>query len=174
MKILIAEDDATSREILAHVLRQLGHEVVEAANGEQAWAVFQQEHVPLLISDWMMPGLDGLQLCRRIRAERRPRYTYIILLTVLGLVWRHLRLGARASRVAAVAGAVSLYAIWIGFVLAAGLGTGRATPMAAAGRHGEPWQETLVSSVLGAGSAALVVAILAVLWGLRAARASRE
>jgi hydroxylaminobenzene mutase len=97
-----------------------------------------------------------------------------ILLTVLGLVWRHLRLGAHASRVAAVAGAVSLYAIWIGFVLAAGLGTGRATPMAAAGRHGEPWQETLVSSVLGAGSAALVVAILAVLWGLRAARASRE
>ena len=84
MKILIAEDDATSREILAHVLRQLGHEVVEAVNGEEAWAVFQREHVSLLISDWMMPGLDGLQLCRRIRAEQRPRYTYIILLTVLG------------------------------------------------------------------------------------------
>jgi signal transduction histidine kinase len=84
MKILIAEDDATSRDILAHVLRQLGHEVVEAADGEEAWAVFQREHVPLLISDWMMPGLDGLQLCRRIRAEQRPKYTYIILLTVLG------------------------------------------------------------------------------------------
>jgi signal transduction histidine kinase len=84
MKILIAEDDATSREILAHVLRQLGHEVQETANGEEAWAVFQREHVSFLISDWMMPGLDGLQLCRRIRAEQRPRYTYIVLLTVLG------------------------------------------------------------------------------------------
>src|SRR5262249_51824089 len=82
--ILIAEDDATSRDILAHVLRELGHEVVEAADGHQAWAVFQREHVPLLISDWMMPGVDGLELCRRIRAEARARYTYIVLLTVLG------------------------------------------------------------------------------------------
>jgi signal transduction histidine kinase len=84
MKILVAEDDATSRIILTHVLAQLGHEVVATADGEEAWAVFRQAHVPLLISDWMMPGMDGLELCRRIRAESRSRYTYIILLTVLG------------------------------------------------------------------------------------------
>jgi signal transduction histidine kinase len=84
MKILIAEDDATSRVILAHVLHQLGHEVLETADGEEAWAVFQREPIPLLISDWMMPGLDGLELCRRIRAAGRPKYTYIVLLTVLG------------------------------------------------------------------------------------------
>lgn len=84
MKMLVAEDDATSRVILAHVLHQLGHEVLETADGEEAWAAFQREHVPLLISDWMMPGLDGLELVRRIRAAGRPRYTYVILLTVLG------------------------------------------------------------------------------------------
>jgi signal transduction histidine kinase len=83
MKILIAEDDGTSRTILTHVLTELGHEVAAVADGEEAWAVFQQEHVPLLISDWMMPGVDGLELCRRIRDERRAKYTYIILLTVL-------------------------------------------------------------------------------------------
>jgi signal transduction histidine kinase len=83
MKILIAEDDATSRTILTHVLTQLGHEVAAVADGVEAWAIFQKEHVPLLISDWMMPGMDGLELCRRIRAERRAKYTYIVLLTVL-------------------------------------------------------------------------------------------
>jgi signal transduction histidine kinase len=84
MKILIAEDDATSRTILTQILKQLGHEVVVAVDGEQAWGVFLAEDVPLLISDWMMPGLDGLELCRRIRADGRAAYTYIILLTVLG------------------------------------------------------------------------------------------
>ena len=84
MRVLIAEDDTTSRLILQEILTQLGHDVVTAANGQEAWAIFNREHVPLVISDWMMPDLDGIELCRRIRAENRPRYTYIILLTALG------------------------------------------------------------------------------------------
>lgn len=84
MRILIAEDDTTSRVILGEILAQLGHDVVTAANGREAWAIFHREHVPLVISDWMMPDLDGIELCRRIRAENRARYTYVILLTALG------------------------------------------------------------------------------------------
>ena len=84
MKILIAEDDAASRTILSQILKQLGHKVIVTADGEQAWGIFLAQDVPLLISDWMMPGLDGLELCRRIRADGRAAYTYIILLTVLG------------------------------------------------------------------------------------------
>src|SRR5258705_13775319 len=83
MRILIAEDDTTSRIIRDESLTRLGHEVVAVTNGQEAWAIFQQDHVSLVISDWMMPDLDGLELCRRIRAENRPRYTYIILLTAL-------------------------------------------------------------------------------------------
>ena len=97
-----------------------------------------------------------------------------ILLTVLGLLWRHLRLAGRLERLAAVAGAVSLYAIWIALVLAAVFGTSRSTPIAGAGHHGADWQEALVSIVMGAGSVALLAAILAVLWGLRPGRASPE
>ena len=84
MRVLIAEDDTTSRLILEEILTQLGHDVVTAANGQEAWSIFSREHVPLLISDWMMPDLDGIELRRRIRAENRARYTYIILLTALG------------------------------------------------------------------------------------------
>ena len=83
MRILIAEDDTTSRIILDEILTRLGHEVVAVTNGQEAWATFQQDHVSLVISDWMMPDLDGLELCRRIRAENRAKYTYIILLTAL-------------------------------------------------------------------------------------------
>src|SRR5712692_5139561 len=84
MRVLIAEDDTTSRVILAEIVAQLGHEVVTAVNGQEAWAIFHREHVPLVISDWMMPDLDGIELIRRIRAENRARYTYVVLLTALG------------------------------------------------------------------------------------------
>jgi len=83
MRILIAEDDTTSRIILDEILTRLGHEVVAVTNGQEAWATFQQDPVSLVISDWMMPDLDGLELCRRIRAANRAKYTYIILLTAL-------------------------------------------------------------------------------------------
>jgi phosphoserine phosphatase RsbU/P len=84
MKILIAEDDTVSRVGLAATLKKLGHDVVATEHGRQTWDTFRRENFPILISDWMMPGVDGLELCRMIRAENRARYTYVILLTVLG------------------------------------------------------------------------------------------
>ena len=83
MKILIADDNATSRLLLTSTLATLGHEVLAAANGRQAWDRFQTGDCQLVISDWLMPEIDGLQLCRLIRAEKRQKYTYIILLTMM-------------------------------------------------------------------------------------------
>jgi phosphoserine phosphatase RsbU/P len=84
MNILIAEDDLTSRITLATTLQKLGHQVSLADNGAEAWSVFESGDVPLLISDMVMPQVHGLELCRRIRAAKRPKYTYIILLTSVG------------------------------------------------------------------------------------------
>jgi diguanylate cyclase (GGDEF)-like protein len=81
MKILIAEDQPTSALFLRYMLEKVGHEVIIAPDGEFAWRIVRSGAAPLLISDWVMPRLDGLDLCRRIRAEGGDRYTYIILLT---------------------------------------------------------------------------------------------
>src|SRR5271168_4928100 len=81
MNILIADDDAITRMLLGSMLTKLGHEVLEAADGGEAWDAWQGGEFPFVISDWMMPGLDGLEFCRRIRARRREEYTYIVLLT---------------------------------------------------------------------------------------------
>lgn len=83
MKILIAEDETISRLLLRSALERMGHQVLLAESGREAWQTFQKEAPPLVITDWMMADIDGLELCRMIRAERRARYTYIILLTVL-------------------------------------------------------------------------------------------
>ena len=83
MKILIAEDDTTSRLLYGATLRKLGYSVTAVENGQNAWEAWKQEDYPLLISDWMMPDIDGLQLCKMIRAEPSLQYTYIILLTSL-------------------------------------------------------------------------------------------
>ena len=81
MEILIAEDDAISRRILERVLQKLGHTVTACEDGSTAWEIYQQSDFQLVISDWMMPGVDGLELCRRIRGMGRPNYCYFILLT---------------------------------------------------------------------------------------------
>lgn len=83
MKILVAEDDPVSRLVLTSILRKLGHEVAEVPDGLEAWATFQQTPFAVVVSDWMMPSIDGLELTRRIRAADRVRYTYVILLTAL-------------------------------------------------------------------------------------------
>ncbi len=81
MKILAVEDDAVARAILRQALRRLGHEMVEAADGEAAWKLLETEPVRVVVSDWMMPRSDGLELCRNIRARTNVEYLYFILLT---------------------------------------------------------------------------------------------
>ena len=81
MKVLIAEDDAVLRRLLSNNLEKWGHEVVAAEDGEIAWNHFQGTFFPLVITDWMMPKVDGLELVRRIRADERPDYAYILMLT---------------------------------------------------------------------------------------------
>ena len=83
MKILIAEDDCDARELLSWMLKKLGYQVVETANGQEAWEVFRRGRFRLVISDLLMPELDGLELCRRIRKHKQSKYTYVILLTAL-------------------------------------------------------------------------------------------
>jgi two-component system chemotaxis response regulator CheY len=81
VRILIAEDDTTSRLILEAALAGFGHEVVAATDGEQAWQMFQSEKVEAIISDREMPRLNGVDLCRRIRGSDGGKYIYFIFLT---------------------------------------------------------------------------------------------
>jgi len=83
MKILVAEDDRDSRELLAWILQKLGYQVVAAENGKEAWEVFRRGRFRLVISDVLMPELDGLELCRRIRNHQQSKYTYVIIITAL-------------------------------------------------------------------------------------------
>jgi sigma-B regulation protein RsbU (phosphoserine phosphatase) len=82
VKVLIAEDDGIARRLLELTIGKLGHEAIVAVDGIQAWELFERESPAIVISDWMMPELDGLTLCRRVRADTA-RYTYFILLTAL-------------------------------------------------------------------------------------------
>jgi two-component system, cell cycle response regulator len=84
VKVLVAEDDQTSRFLLVSFLKKWGYEVLVAENGEQAWKQLQLRDGPrLAILDWMMPGLDGPEICRRVREGEGPEaeYSYLILLT---------------------------------------------------------------------------------------------
>ncbi|MDB5386371.1 MAG: histidine kinase,Response regulator receiver domain proteinhistidine kinase [Planctomycetaceae bacterium] len=81
MKVLIADDDSVSRRLLQNYLQKWGYEVTVAMNGAEAWQLFEQEEFPIVLSDWMMPEVDGLELIQRIRACPRPNYVYTILLT---------------------------------------------------------------------------------------------
>jgi phosphoserine phosphatase RsbU/P len=81
MKILTVEDDAVARAVIRQALLKLGHDVVEAKDGEAAWALLETEPIRVVVSDWLMPQSDGLDLCRRIRGRVDAEYTYFILLT---------------------------------------------------------------------------------------------
>ena len=83
MKILIAEDEPASRLVLKKAIEKLGHECFAAEEGHQAWALFQSREVDVVISDWLMPGMDGIELCRRVRKYSTPTYPYFIFLTSL-------------------------------------------------------------------------------------------
>jgi DNA-binding response OmpR family regulator len=82
MRALIAEDDPVSRRMLKAFLSKADYEVVVATDGLEAWALLQQPDAPrLVILDWMMPRMDGIQLCRKIRNWAESFYIYIVMLT---------------------------------------------------------------------------------------------
>lgn len=81
MKVLVADDDPVSRRLLQNYLQKWGYEVVVTLNGAEAWKQFEQDDFPMVISDWMMPEMDGPELIRRIRAGGKTNYVYTILLT---------------------------------------------------------------------------------------------
>jgi phosphoserine phosphatase RsbU/P len=81
VKILIVDDSKQIRFMLQRLLERWGYEVIAACNGMEAWQYIQHESINLIISDWVMPQMDGLELCRRLRADDFAHYVYIILLT---------------------------------------------------------------------------------------------
>ena len=81
MRILVAEDDPISRRVLEKVLSEWGHDVTACGTGVEAWAAFRKRPYPIVISDWMMPGLDGVDLVRQIREHPTDQYVYTIMLT---------------------------------------------------------------------------------------------
>lgn len=83
MQMLIADDDPMYRKLFETFARKLGHDPVVACDGEEAWEKFQQLRPRLVLSDWMMPRLSGVDLCKRIREEKHPRRPYILLVTSL-------------------------------------------------------------------------------------------
>jgi diguanylate cyclase (GGDEF)-like protein len=84
MRVLIADDDATSRLVLKAMATKLGHECLVATDGSLAWELLRSEGVDVLLTDWMMPGVDGPELCRRVRQESGDRYIYVVLITAFG------------------------------------------------------------------------------------------
>jgi sigma-B regulation protein RsbU (phosphoserine phosphatase) len=81
MKILVVDDDRVCRLIITKLLTDMGHECAGAADGKEAWGLLQKQYYPCVVSDWTMPEMDGLDLCRHIRKGKWGRYTYVILLT---------------------------------------------------------------------------------------------
>lgn len=82
MRILVAEDDVTSRRLLESSLARSGYDVVCASDGDEAWTILKEPDAPrLAILDWMMPGRDGIAVCRQLRAADQPHYVYVLLVT---------------------------------------------------------------------------------------------
>ena len=82
MQILIAEDNRFYRQFLESTIREWDYEVIATGSGREAWEVLQgKDAPPIAVLDWMMPDLDGLELCRRVQALDRPRHPYLLMLT---------------------------------------------------------------------------------------------
>jgi DNA-binding response OmpR family regulator len=85
VKVLIVDDEPVIRRLLDTSLTEWGYEVVPATGGEEAWRIFQRDDAPSLgILDWTMPGMDGLELCKRVRTLAKAQKPYLIFLTAKG------------------------------------------------------------------------------------------
>jgi CheY-like chemotaxis protein len=81
VKILIADDNAVSRKIMRAMAERLGYRVVEAKSGVEAWRAFQRHPIRIVISDWMMPGMSGVELCQKIRSCPKSQSTFFFLIS---------------------------------------------------------------------------------------------
>jgi DNA-binding response OmpR family regulator len=85
MKILIAEDDPIYRHMLESLLTKWGYEVVAAEDGNQAWEILQEKNPPpIAVLDWLMPEMDGVEICKKVREKSKLKMTYVILVTAKG------------------------------------------------------------------------------------------
>jgi DNA-binding response OmpR family regulator len=84
MKILLCDDDSDQLALINRYVQRLGHRTVLASNGSDAWSQLSTGEFDLVITDWLMPGPDGLELCRRVRQRGTGPYTYLIVLTAFG------------------------------------------------------------------------------------------
>ena len=84
MIVLVADDDPGSLLVAKAAVARSSHDCLTAKNGDEAWALFLEHRPDVVVTDWMMPGLDGLALSRAIRAQAPDLYTYIVLLTSQG------------------------------------------------------------------------------------------
>jgi len=80
-RVLVAEDDRFYRRILEKRLEAAGHEVVVTTNGAEAWKIIQEDPPEVLLSDWMMPHMDGYELCRHVKDQEGLQAVYCVLLT---------------------------------------------------------------------------------------------
>src|SRR5437763_3526156 len=83
MKVMVVEDGRTTRMMLKSAVERLGHECLTASDGTEAWELFRSQGADVIISDWLMPGIEGPELCRLVRDYVGP-YTYFVLLTAFG------------------------------------------------------------------------------------------
>jgi len=113
MKVLIAEDDPVASKLLRYKLQSVGYEPVFAEDGARAWDLIQREPIRIIVSDWMMPEVDGLELCRRVRRRTNTDYTYFILLTANHADRKNLERAMEAGVDDFLTKPVDLEAIWM-------------------------------------------------------------
>jgi sigma-B regulation protein RsbU (phosphoserine phosphatase) len=81
MRILIVEDDAITLLLLSRIFEEWGYEVIKASDGKEAWDMMKKDPISFVVTDWKMPRMDGLELCKKIRSANFPGYVYVMLLT---------------------------------------------------------------------------------------------
>lgn len=81
LRIILADDDLLMRDLLQTVLSAYGHEVEVFQNGAEAWAAFEERPSAMVVLDWEMPEMDGLEVCRRIRKHEDGAATYVLMIT---------------------------------------------------------------------------------------------
>src|SRR5688572_29080379 len=81
MKVLVVDDDPVIRTVVGAGLKALRHDVVAVDGGAKAWELLRTSHFPVLITDWSMPDMNGIQLTQALRSAPREAYTYVVMLT---------------------------------------------------------------------------------------------